>query len=98
MSSEIFVSDTKPWWNQSFENAELNDLKYSLTTVLEASHAKTTNDKYSKAWQNWIEWASTKPEIQAIPAKPLDVALYLNHLRLTRSTKGSVTSAFYGIR
>ncbi|XP_066915915.1 integrase/recombinase xerD homolog [Clytia hemisphaerica] len=98
MSLEIFVLDTKSWWNQSFENTELNNLKYSLTTVLEASHAKSTNDKYSKAWQKWIEWTSTKPEIQAIPAKPLDVALYLNHLRLTRSTKGSVISAFYGIR
>ena len=93
-----FIIDPHLWWKKSFKDEELNDLSSSLTNVLEASHAKSTNDKYSKAWHKWIQWSGTKPEIVSIPAKPFDVALYLNHLRLTKSTRGSIISAFYGIR
>ena len=38
------------------------------------------------------------PEVEKLPANPFFVALFLNHTLLQHKTKGSITSAFYGIR
>ena len=54
--------------------------------------------KYGRGWHRWQQWASSKPEVHAIPANPLYVALYFNHLLQTNGTTGALHSAAYGIR
>ena len=49
-------------------------------------------------WLGWVRWSESKIEVKTRPADPFFVALYLNYLYFIRNNKGSVTSAFYGIR
>ena len=65
--------------------------------VIQHGLATAPTSKYSGAWGKWLEWCDRKG-LCGRPADPFNVALYLNHLLWVNNTRGSITSAFYGIR
>ena len=83
---------------QHVQDPEIHRLVRSLPQVVRSALATSTMDKYGRGWLRWRQWASSKPEVYAIPAKPWYVALYFNHLIQTNGTTGALHSAAYGIR
>ena len=77
-------------------DGELRSLCADLHELAYRSKEKSTSDKYSAAFLRWRKWADKFPEVEPIPAKPLHVAAYLNHLSKT-SGFSAVQSAFYSI-
>ena len=45
-----------------------------------------------------MAWAEGKTEVDVRPAQPFYVAIYLNRLLFVKGKKGSISTAFYGIR
>ena len=58
--------------------------------------------KYSNVWLRWKNWASAKPGLDVIPAKPLSVAIYLQSLVheaiVKKLTFSAIDPAIYSIR
>ena len=54
--------------------------------------------KYGGGWKRWQQWASSKAEVQEIPANPWYVAIFFNHLLHANGTPGALHRAAYGIR
>ena len=82
----------------TLEDPELKVLATTLPYLVVKGRADTTVEKYRAGWLGWLEWGKNKAEVTSRPAHPFYVALYLNHLFFTNGTKGSVTTAMYGIR
>ena len=80
------------------QDAELKLLAGTLPYIVKNGRADSTVQKYQAGWQGWLQWSKNKVEIQTRPAHPFYVALYLNHLFFVKGTKGSITTAVYGIR
>ena len=59
--------------------------------------APSTLSKYQPAWEKWCRW-STDHAFQNRPAKPYEVALYINYIFHIYHKQGTVKSAYYGIR
>ena len=72
-------------------------LRQSLPYLVKNGVADSTYQKYSKAWEKWLEWSEGKG-IQGRPADPYFVAIYLNRLLFVNANRGSLTAAVYGIR
>ena len=87
-------------WDKAKEtnDPEITKLAESLPHVIQSAVATSTLNKYEGGWKLWQQWASSKPEVQEIPADPWYVAIYLNHILHTNGTKGALHSAAYGIR
>ena len=75
--------------SSTLQNPELRRLACSLPTRALQSKAPCTIDQYSRSFQKFRVWASWFPEITALPTRPLDVALYLEHL-IESDTSSSV--------
>ena len=73
----------------TLQNPELRRLANSLPTRALQSKAPRIIDQYSRSFQKF--WASGFPEITVLPTRPLDVALYLEHL-IESDTNASVLS------
>jgi site-specific recombinase XerD len=66
------------------------------STVL-ASKAPGTTDSFRRAFSRWKHFASSRNYIQAFPASPRHVALYLQFLLDTTGSANAVDSALYAI-
>ncbi|KAK2546877.1 hypothetical protein P5673_033389 [Acropora cervicornis] len=75
--------------SSTLKNPELRRLANSLPTRALQSKAPRIIDQYSRSFQKF--WASGFPEITVLPTRPLDVALYLEHL-IESDTNASVLS------
>ena len=75
--------------SSTLQNPDLKRLASSLPTRSLQSWAPCTTDQYSMSFQKFRVWASCFPEITALPTRPLDVALYLEHL-IESDTSSSV--------
>lgn len=69
-----------------------------LPILLQAGYATNTLNKYKPAWKKWLSWAESYPEVNACPADPFFVALYLNDLVIEKVSLSAITAAFHGIR
>lgn len=76
----------------------LRDLASRLESTVIASGASGTTDAYRRAFLRWRRLAASSNEIQAFPAKPEHVALYLQHVLDTTKSHSAVDSAIYGIQ
>ena len=76
----------------------LRELASRLESTVIASRATGTTDAYRRAFLRWRSFAASSDEIQAFPAKPEHVALYLQHVLDTTKSHSSVDSAIYGIQ
>ena len=78
-------------------NPELQQLINGVPDLIDAGRARSTKEKYQRAWNKWTEFCSNF-DITPLPATPFDIAVYFNYLLTTRGTRGCVTDAMYGIR
>ena len=85
-------------WQEADKVADvgLRALCEDLQQLAYRSKEKSTSDKYSAAFSRWRRWTNKFPEVEALPAKPLHVAAYLNHLSKI-SGFSAVETAFYSI-
>ena len=78
-----------------------NTLARHRQTVLK-SRSISTVCKYSNGWSRTKNWASSKPGVVVIPAKPLVVAFYLQSLIdeaiVKKLTFSAIDTAIYSIR
>ena len=85
-----------PQTSFTLQNPELRRLASSLPARALQSKAPRTIDQYSRSFQKFRVWASF-PEIIALPTRPLDVALYLEHLIQGDTSSSVLHSASCGI-
>ena len=83
---------------QSLESPYLQSLAEGLPQLALSSKAPSTTLKYSRAFDRWKRWASRFPEVQAFPASPLGISLYLNDLRKESGSKSAMEAAVYGLK
>ena len=76
----------------------LRELASRLESTVIASRATGTTDAYRRPFLRWRSFGASSDEIQAFPAKPEHVALYLQHVLDTTKSHSSVDSAIYGIQ
>ena len=60
--------------------------------------ATSTTAKYVRAFNRWERWAGQFPEVQAFPASPLYISLYLNKLKKESRLKSFIGAAVYGFK
>ena len=75
---------------------ELKSLANSLPSVVLASRASNTVDKYSGGFARWKTWAQLHT-ISALPASPFHVSLYLRYLMQDAKTVPRLKTALYSI-
>ena len=83
--------------SSTLQNPELRRLATSLSARALQSKAPRTIDQYSRSFQKFRVWASCFPKITALPTRPLDVALYLEHLIQSDASFSVLHSASCGI-
>ena len=71
------------------EDPELRELASKLPTTVLYSQANSTTKKYLGAFRRWKVWAISHKLIP-IPARPHEVALYLQHLANENGSKSAV--------
>ena len=76
----------------------MRELASRLESTVNASRATGTTDAYRRAFLRWRSFAASSDEIQAFPAKPEHVALYLQHVLDMTKSHSSVDSAIYGVQ
>lgn len=82
---------------QKVEAPHLQELAKDLPNLVMSSKAASTTAKYVRAFNRWKRWASQFPEVQAFPASPLHISLYLNELKKESGSKSSIEAAVYGL-
>ena len=75
---------------------ELKSLANSLPSVVLASRASNTVDKYSGGFVRWKTWAQLHT-IPTLPASPFHVSLYLRYLMQDTKTVAPLKTALYSI-
>ena len=75
----------------------MQELAEDLPNLVMSSKAASTTAKYVRAFNHWKRWASQFPEVQAFPASPLYISLYLNELKKELGSKSSIEAAVYGL-
>ena len=78
---------------KDIQDPELRDLAESLPLVVLHGKAPATVKKYAGAFSRWRRWTATKSSLQAFPAKPFQVALYLCFLSKSAKTSAPVQEA-----
>ena len=66
------------------------------------SKAPSTVQKYRSGWLRWRQWAASKIGVQVIPAKALNIALFISELTVISVSNNtgisSIESVLYGIK
>lgn len=86
-------ADTKSWTDDIDLQRNLERLK---STVL-MSRAAGTTDCYRRAFSRWKSFTMSHDKMKALPATPIDVALYLQSLIDSSGSASTVETAFYAI-
>ena len=78
------------------DDPDLQRLASKLPTTLLQSRASSTVKKYLEAFRRWKLWA-TDHNIVAFPAKPINAALYLQHLAASSGSKAAAEEAVHSL-
>ena len=78
------------------EDPELKVLASKLPSTILHSRADSTTRKYLGAFRRWKVWA-TSYSLASVPAKPHEVALYLQHLAEESGSKSAVEEACHAL-
>ena len=96
VSLDVFASGVWATF-AGFRDLSLRELASRLESTVIASRATGTTDAYRKGFLRCTRFAASSDEIQAFPAKPKLVALYLQHVLDTTKPHSAVDSAIYRI-
>ena len=75
----------------------MRSLTDRLSSLLVASRADSTTQKYYNAFRKWEDFIKLQ-DGSPLPAEPIQVALYLTYLVSSNSSFHAVSSAVYGIK
>ena len=78
------------------EDPDLKVLASKLPNTILHSRADSTTKKYLGAFRRWKVWAATH-SLVPVPAKPHEVALYLQHLAEESGSKSAVEEACHAL-
>jgi site-specific recombinase XerD len=78
----MFLDVLQNGWKRggTFAGEELEGLADKVPEILENSRATNTSKVYQASFNRWERWTSKYPEIDALPAQPNHVILYITHL------------------
>ena len=97
-----FVSDIfkEGIWKDTaaFGDPCLQGLTSRLQKSVLSARVPATTDVYHRAFKKWKIFASSKLKASFLPASPIDVALYLQHLLESTKSTSSIDSACYAIK
>jgi len=80
---------------RELQEPKLQELVAGIQRTLRLSRAESTVQKYTRTVDRWKKWAAQYTEILQIPAQPVHVALYLQHLLNTTEAKTAVDDAVH---
>jgi integrase len=78
--SEFFIHCKSDFEATCGSSARLQALVASVPEVLDAARAPSTTALYRGAYQRWVSWTQEFPHVQALPASPQSIILYLVEL------------------
>ena len=83
---------------ETFQDPYLQSLTSRLQTSVLSARAPATTKMYHRAFRKWMDFALSKLNISFLPAKPVHVAIYLQHVLESTNSSSSVDTAFYAIK
>ena len=75
----------------------LTEIADGLPKLLAQARAPTTNRAYGYAYKKWKAWSDNYDEVDALPAKPVHVILFLMVLGKKAKTFSAINSAVSAI-
>ena len=82
---------------ETFQDPYLQSLTPRLQTSVLSARALTTTNIYHQAFGKWMDFTLSKLNFSFLPAKPVHVAVYLQHVLESTNSSSSVDTAFYTI-
>ena len=79
------------------KDQHLQDLASKLPLLALQAKQGGTVKNYTYGWSRWRRWAALYPEVQAFPASPMYVAIYLLEIYQSARTAAPVSLAAYSI-
>ena len=83
---------------ETFQDPYLQSLTSRLQTSVLSARAPATTNMYHRAFRKWMDFALSKLNISFLPAKPVHVAIYLQHVLESTNSSSSVDTTFYAIK
>ena len=82
---------------ETFQDPYLQSLTSRLQTSVLSARALATTNMYHQAFGKRMDFTSSKLNFSFLPAKPVHVAVYLQHVLESTNSSSSVDTAFYTI-
>ena len=96
LSLDIFTS---VFWSSEAQNSpRVDQLMENLKSTVLASRASGTFANYLRAFNKWRPFASDVLGTSEFPVRPIDCALYLQHLLESSKSVASINCAFYAFK
>ena len=95
---DIFRSGFWDFGQDAPPDCPIQGLAKRLKTTILSSKANSTSLLYHRAYRKWKQFAISTFDGNVFPAKPFDVALYLQHLIEQSHFPSVIDSAFYGLK
>lgn len=96
LSLDIFTS---VFWSSEAQNSpRVDQLMENLKSTVLASRASGTFANYLRAFNKWRPFASDVLGTSEFPVRPIDCALYLQHLLESSKSVASIICAFYAFK
>ena len=87
------------FWSSAAQNSKrVDQLMENLKSTVLASRASGTSENYLRAFNKWKTFASDILGTLEFPVRPIDCALYLQHLLESSKSVATINSAFYAFK
>ena len=86
------------WTSESQDVVRVNQLRENLKSTVLASKASGTTENYLRAFNRWKAFARDALGTSDFPVRPIDCALYLQHLLESFKSVSAINCAFYAFR
>ena len=96
LSLDIFASVF--WFSEIQNSARVDQLMENPKSTVLASRASGTSENYLRAFNKWRTFARDVLGTSEFPVRPIDCALYLQHLLELSKSVASINCAFYAFK
>ena len=91
---DIFISG---FWSSETHAQNTNQLRENIKSTVLASISRTS-ENYLRAFNRWKAFARDLLDTKVFPVRPIDCALYLQHLLKSSKSLCAINYAFYAFR